>query len=103
METSVPLRTQIRQIGIKLALPRCMSGRTFCSFGKARRGDIALHCSPAHAQLTGDSTVPEALVVESHDFLIASDTLVAADLLLAFVIRQAREISLWAGVPLMRC
>jgi hypothetical protein len=98
VNTGGPLFTQIR---IKLALARCPPKDAFCSFGKARGGDRALHGFPAHPKKARNGTLPQALSVQSYDLFIASNALVPADLLFAFSIRQAREISLCAGLPLV--
>jgi hypothetical protein len=92
---------QIRQIRIKLALPRCTQSRAFCSFGKARRGDIPLHGVPADPKRARNGTLPQTHLVESHHLLIARDALVPAHLLFAFGIRQAREVYLCAGWSLL--
>jgi hypothetical protein len=60
-----------------------------------------LHSVPAHVKLACDGSLPQTFSVESHDLLIARDTLVPADFLLAFGIGQAREVSLCAGSHLL--
>src|SRR6266852_2847527 len=96
MLSSLPAFTEIRQIGIELALASGAYSRARSAFRESFCGKISLDDTPAHPQFAGDGSLPHACLVQRQDMFIARIALVATNLLLAFRVGQGGKLDLLA-------
>src|SRR5258706_4789798 len=94
MLSSLPAFTEIRQIGIELALASGAYARSRSAFRESFCGKISLDDTPAHPQFAGNRSLPHACLVQCQDMSIARITLVATDFLLAFGVGQGSKLDL---------
>src|SRR5579863_1707845 len=94
VNASFPARTQIRKIGIEFAGSFWAKSCPWHSLREGWCGDEVLDGFPADPQMASNGTLCHADAMQRHDLLIASNTIVSTDLLLAVGIRQRSKLCL---------